>query len=124
MPSPRRPSPGTPRPDAIFAPAATPCPRPSPSSASCRTLSTWTVAARQHAVSTSGDLSHFGPASDERDRVMAGLVTIEDQLKQIRHALSDGKDETKRLPGYAEVIELRRACVALVTRILDTDKDS
>jgi hypothetical protein len=82
------------------------------------------LAAQQHAVAQSGEFSRFGGISDERDRVMAGLVTVEDQLKQLRHALSDGKDETRSLPGYEDVVELRRRCVEMVTRILDTDKDS
>src|SRR5215510_8255870 len=82
------------------------------------------LAAQQHALARSGELSRFGGISDERDRVMAGLVTLEDQLKQLRHALSDGKDSTRSLPGYEQVVELRRRCVAMVTRILDTDKDS
>jgi hypothetical protein len=82
------------------------------------------VAARQQAASKASNFTQFGQISDERDRVMAGLVTIEDQLKQLRHALSDGRDETKRLAGYDEVVELRRTCVALVTKILETDKDS
>ena len=83
-----------------------------------------TLAGRQRAATASGDLKDFGRFADERDKVMAGLVTLEEQLKQIRHSLSDGKDDTKRLAGYEDVVAMRRTAVALVTKILETDQDS
>ena len=44
-----------------------------------------TLAAQQRETSEQGDLETLSTVSDHRDRVMAGLVQIEHELKPIRN---------------------------------------
>ncbi len=82
------------------------------------------TAGRQHAASTARDVDALCQAADERDRLMAALVTVEQQLRPVRRSLSEAKDAARHLPGYAEAVELHRAAIALVTDILRTDSSS
>lgn len=82
------------------------------------------ASARQKIASEANDLDALNQAADDRDRLTAGLVAIEDQLRQVRRELSDSRREAGSLPGYKEAVKLHRDAVALVTRILETDKVS
>jgi uncharacterized protein YhaN len=82
------------------------------------------VADRQHAASSARDVEALRQAADQRDRLMSALVTIEQQLRSVRQALSEVKDQVKRLPGYQEAVELHRTAIALVGGILRTDSAS
>ena len=82
------------------------------------------IAAAQREASAAHDLDALNRASDERDRLMAGLVTIEGELKDVRRTLSERKKDTKDLPGYREAVELHGQAIALVSDILKTDTDS
>jgi hypothetical protein len=82
------------------------------------------IAAAQREASAAHDLDALNRASDERDRLMAGLVTIEGELKDIRRTLSQRKKDTKDLPGYEEAVELHAQAIALVSEILKTDSES
>src|SRR5205085_2593328 len=82
------------------------------------------IAAAQREASSAHDLDALNRASDERDRLMAGLVTIEGELKDVRRTLSQRKKETRDLPGYSEAVELHAQAIALVSEILKTDTES
>jgi hypothetical protein len=79
---------------------------------------------RQRTASEAGDLEGVNRAADERDRFMAGLVAVEDQVRQARQILSQSREEASALPDYAETAALHMEAVGLVTRILKTDMDS
>ena len=82
------------------------------------------IAARQEAASTARDIEGVNRASDERDRVMAGLVAIEQELRHLRRVLSESREEARRLPNYAEAADLHQLAIALVSKILKTDAAS
>jgi hypothetical protein len=82
------------------------------------------TAARQREASTGHDIEALNRASDERDSLMAGLVNVESQLKEVRKVLSARKKEARLLPGYNEAVELHQQAIALVSEILKTDAES
>ncbi len=82
------------------------------------------TAAKQREASAVHDIEALNRAADERDSLMAGLVNVESQLKEVRKALSARKKEAKLLPGYDEAVELHQQAVALVSDILQTDTES
>lgn len=82
------------------------------------------IADRQRSMSQSQDLDAFNRASDEREQLMASLVAIEEQLSEVRSILSQMREEARKIPGFEEVLALRRSAAALVARILETDGES
>lgn len=82
-----------------------------------------TAAFQQQATRTK-DLDALNRAADARDRLMAGLVSIEGQLREVRHTLSASRDLARREPGYAEAAALHSEAIALVSDILKTDAES
>jgi hypothetical protein len=82
------------------------------------------VAVRQQAASTAQDLPGINLATDERDRLMAGLVSIEGELRDLRRTLSQSREDARRLPGYANAAALHQEATTLVSRILQTDAAS
>jgi hypothetical protein len=82
------------------------------------------VSAQQRTASDSRDLDALNSVSDARDRLTAGLVSIEEQLRKVRRDLSESREQARLLPGYSEAVALHHEAIALVTRILDTDKAS
>ncbi len=82
------------------------------------------VAARQHAASRRSDLRELGALADERDRLMAGLVNIEHEMRTARQTLADEGEALAGFPGIEETMHLHRAAVAMVARILGTDQES
>jgi hypothetical protein len=83
-----------------------------------------TAAARQHAASQLSDFLQLESAADERDRLMAGLVSIEQELRTARQTLAAVRDQLAGQPEFEETVHLHRAAVAMVKRILGTDQDS
>jgi hypothetical protein len=82
------------------------------------------VAARQRAVSASDDLSGFSAIAHERDRLMAGLVAIEQEVRGLRDRLAPLQDELRGLPAFDAAVHLHRAAVGMVANILQTDQTS
>src|SRR5262245_37445538 len=82
------------------------------------------VAARQRAVSSSDDLSGVSGIADERDRLMAGLVAIEQEVRGLRDRLAPLQDEVRHLPAFEAAVHLHRAAVGMVANILQTDQAS
>jgi hypothetical protein len=81
-------------------------------------------AARQREATAGADLTALDAASDERDRLMAGLVNVEGQVRDVRQALAAVRDQARRLPGYALAVERHAEALALVSEILKTDAES
>ena len=81
-------------------------------------------ARRQREASASSDMDALHRAADDRDALMAGLVSIESQLREIRQALSQAKEQAKTLPDYQDAVRLHHEAIALVSRIIRTDEES
>jgi hypothetical protein len=79
---------------------------------------------RQHDASSASDFPSLAAASEERDRLMAGLVEVEEGVRVLREALADVQAELVDDPAFQQTIHLHRAVVAMVKRILGTDQDS
>ena len=82
------------------------------------------VAARQHAASGLSDFHELAAAAEERDRLMAGLVSVEQELRTAREALTQVRDELTGQPQFEQTVHLHRAAIAMVKRILGTDQES
>jgi hypothetical protein len=82
------------------------------------------LAARQRDTSENGDLEGFTNFSDQRDRVMAGLVTIEHELKPIRMALLEYRKALDDVHEFQDVATLHREAAAMVERIVTQDRNS
>ncbi len=62
--------------------------------------------------------------SDERRRLMTGLLTLEDQIRPLREILAANREEAARLSGFAEVSALHKVASHLVTMILGADEQT
>ena len=82
------------------------------------------VAREQHAVSASGDLSGFERCADARDRITAGLVTLEHDLRNLRRTLTEHRDTARQITGFDAVAARHRRAAELVNEILSTDQRS
>lgn len=82
------------------------------------------TATLQREATGTGDLDALNRAADGRDRLMAALVSIEGQLRDVRQTLARSRDAARRTPGYAEAAALHADAVALVSEILKTDEES
>ena len=82
------------------------------------------LAVQQGAASASRDFDNMNQIGDVRDRLTSGLVNIEDGLREIRRHLAEARDEARQLPGYQEAVALHHEAIALVTKILGSDKAS
>lgn len=77
---------------------------------------------RDAAAAQDFDLLHI--ASDERDGLMAGLVNIENQIREVRATLKKRRKEAQALPGYREAVELHSQALKLTQEILKTDDEA
>jgi hypothetical protein len=82
------------------------------------------LATRQRETSQAGDLEALSVVSDQRDRVMAGLVTIEHELKPIRMALLEYRKSLTDVDEFQDVAALHREAADLVERIVTSDRES
>lgn len=82
------------------------------------------LAERQRETSEQGDLEALAVVSDQRDRVMAGLVTIEHELKPIRMALLEFRKSLDEIAEFHDVAALHRQAAELVERIVTSDRVS
>jgi hypothetical protein len=82
------------------------------------------LAARQRETSEQSDFEALAAVSDQRDHVMAGLVTIEHELKPIRMALLEYRRTLEDIEEFQDVAALHRTAAALVERIVTQDRNS
>ena len=82
------------------------------------------LSAQQREKTEAGDLEALSLVSDQRDRVMAGLVTIEHELRPIRTMLLEYRREMDAVSGFQDVATLHKEAAALVERIVATDRTS
>lgn len=81
-------------------------------------------ARRQHSASAAGDIESVHRANDERDRLMAGLVAIEQQVSPVRDALRGMRQHAQRLSAFHEVAALHAEVGRMIAATLDTDRTS
>ena len=61
---------------------------------------------------------------DERERVMASLVSIESEILPVRRTLTAEKDQLSHLPEFRHLVDLHREASALVQDVILTDDQS
>jgi hypothetical protein len=82
------------------------------------------VSTDQRTHTSAGDFSAFAGASDDRDRIMRSLVTIEEDLRQVRTTLTEHRELAGRIRGFDDVVTLHREAATLVASILNSDQAS
>jgi hypothetical protein len=82
------------------------------------------IAAEQREASQQGDFEALSVASDRRDRVMAGLVRIEHELKPVRSLLHEHRRSLEALQAFRDVKALHKAAAALIERVVNDDRNS
>jgi hypothetical protein len=82
------------------------------------------LAVEQRRVSQTGSVSDIHRAVDDRDRVLATLVTVEHELKSVRMLLHAGRDWLAELPAFQEIVERHKEAADLVAGIMVVDRDS
>ena len=78
----------------------------------------------QREATLNDDVAPLPRIADERERVMAGLVEIEHQVKPIRQAISAVLAQAVTVPGFEDVVALHRAASRLVSRIMSSDEET
>jgi hypothetical protein len=82
------------------------------------------VSSHQRSVTGAGDFSAFSEASDDRERLMRSLVTIEEGLRTVRATLTEHREIAERIKGFDEVVALHREAATLTASILNADQSS
>lgn len=82
------------------------------------------LSVQQHGASRDRDTDRLADITDERDRVMASLVTIEHELRPARQRLAALKDSIRTLPDFESVVTLHRTAADLVAGIVSSDQTS
>lgn len=82
------------------------------------------LAARQRETSEEGDLDALALVSDQRDRVMAGLVRIEHELKPVRLLLLEHRRALDEVVEFQDVAALHQSAASLIERIVSDDRSS
>jgi histidine ammonia-lyase len=75
-------------------------------------------------LSQSGSLDRIGEIVEERERLMAALVTIEHGLKPIRLQIAEGRTILSDLPEFKAVAALHREAADLASAVLTADEIS
>jgi len=78
----------------------------------------------QRRASQTGSVSELQSIVDDRDRIMATLVTVEHELKSVRRRLAEGRQWLEELPGFHDIAVRHTEAAALVAYILVVDRDS
>ena len=78
----------------------------------------------QREATVAGDAEQMKQIADERERLMAGLVRVEHEIRASRAHLAEHQSVAAELPGFPEVVEAHRTAGSLVNRILLSDRDT
>ena len=82
------------------------------------------LAVEQRRVSQTGSVTEIHSTVDDRDRVLATLVTVEHELKSVRQQLVAGRQWLADLPAFQAIVELHHEAADLVADIMLVDRDS
>jgi len=78
----------------------------------------------QRRATETGSVTDMQATVDDRDRVMATLVTLEHELKGVRQKLLKFRDVLDDLPAFEEIVVRHRQAADLVADIVSVDQDS
>ena len=78
----------------------------------------------RHDAASHAGVIELAAVADERDTVMAGLVSIEHTLKPLRAQLADARAILQDDAAFQAVVALHQRAADLVARILATDSQS
>ena len=82
------------------------------------------IAVDQRRASETGSATEMQSTVDNRDRVMATLVTVEHELKGVRKQLLQFREYLSDMPAFQEIVGLHRQAADLVADIVAVDQDS
>ena len=83
------------------------------------------LAVEQRRVSQTGSVTDMHTTVDDRDRVLATLVTVEHELKGVRQQLHrPAVSGLADLPAFQEIVERHKEAADLVADIIVVDRDS
>jgi hypothetical protein len=82
------------------------------------------LSAQQHEVARSGDVDRLNAITEERNRLMTTLVTIEHDLKPVRQQLVRSRAQLGSIVEFQEVVAMHHDAAELVTAILAVDRTS
>jgi hypothetical protein len=82
------------------------------------------VAGRQRGVTARRDFEQLAIESDERERLTRALVSLEQEMRDVRAQIAGARLSLAALPSYGELLRLRQTAADLVARILATDGES
>lgn len=82
------------------------------------------LSARQREASAANDIEGLNRIGDERDRLMASLVAVEDDIRLIRQRLAEDRDRASSQPSFARLVALHREAATLVGDILTSDEQT
>ena len=82
------------------------------------------LALTQRDATNTHDIDQLAFVAQDRDRIMAALVTIEYELRPVREALAAQRETASALPEFADVVALHRTAANLVATIVHSDQDT
>jgi hypothetical protein len=82
------------------------------------------LACQEQHASHSDDLDLVARISDERTRLMSGLLIVENEIRPLRPILADHRHQAGTLTGFAEVTALHLFASRLVNTILSADEET
>jgi hypothetical protein len=80
------------------------------------------LSAARDELGDGADLDRLNATLDARAQMIAALVTIEAEIRPVRHALAADRAAAAALPGYDEVSALHTAAKSLLGDILSSDR--
>jgi hypothetical protein len=81
-------------------------------------------AVTQRNLTARGEPGPVEPIVHARDRIMAGLLEIESQLRPLRTLLAAHRDRAATRPAFPETSSFHRIAAALVQDILGADRET
>jgi hypothetical protein len=82
------------------------------------------LSSEQRDASQSGEFARITAITDERDRVMQTLVTLEAELKPIRLRLFQSREKLQDVTEFRQVVALHQQAAELVSGVLAIDEGS
>jgi hypothetical protein len=81
-------------------------------------------ASRQRAATSRGEQGSIDDITVARERIMAGLLEIESQLRPLRALIATHRDLAATRPAFPETSSFHRIASALVQDILGADRET
>jgi hypothetical protein len=82
------------------------------------------LSSQQREVAQSGDVDRLNAITEERNRLMTTLVTIEHDLKPVRQELLRARPQLDGIVEFREVVQMHREAAEMVSAIMNFDRVS